>query len=230
MHFPHAAAYCIRCRLRREVCLCTHARAVAADLRMIVVIHEDESRKMSNTGHLAKLVLPDCSLVTHAARGRAPTELGELAKSCDVDGRPWRTILLFPGLGARELTPDYVEQLRTPDAGGPIARLRVVVPDGTWSQARRMVKRVPALAALPRVSLPAAAFFTSRVAMRPRGNPEPARVSTAEAMAAALGLLGETAAEAALYSAYDDAALRIALMRGKRPLAPHRHVLVQVAL
>ena len=89
-----------------------------------------------------------------------------------------------------------------------------------------MVKRIPALALLPRVSLPELATFASRESMRPRGNPALHRISTCEAMASALGLLGEPAAEAALYEVYDAAALRIALMRGRIPLAGHRHVLV----
>lgn len=188
---------------------------------MLVVLHEVEALKMSNTGHLAPLVLPDARIVLHGARGRAPADLAELRETHAPDGREWRTVMFFPGLGAQPLTDASVTALRAPGT-----KLRVVIPDGTWSQARRMVKRLPELASLPRVILPAVAPSIVRDALRPRGNPERARVSTCEAMATALGMLGEREAEAALFEVYDAAALRIALMRGKLHLAEHRDVLV----
>ena len=226
MHFPGFAAYCVNCRLRREVCLCAGVQRANVDIRLIVVLHAVEALKMSNTGHLAKLVIPDCSVVTHGARGRAAVDLSELEETHAPDGAAWRTILFFPGLEANPLTAAAAAMLRAPTENGEATRLRIIIPDGTWSQARRMVKRVPALAALPRYILPASETLTAREAMRPRGNPEPYRVSTCEAIAAAFGALGETAAEAALFDVYDAAALRIALMRGKLPLKDHRHVLV----
>ena len=220
MHFE-AAAFCIRCRFRREVCICAAARLVPSDVRLIVVIHGTEALKMSNTGHLAALVLPDAVLKIHGARARSPADLAELRETHAPDGRRWETVLFFPGLGARPLTAANAAELRAPGT-----RLRVVIPDGSWSQARRMVKRLPELAALPRLVLDTPKGSAGRDALRPRGNPEPARVSTCEAIAAAFGQLGEPAAEAALFEVYDAAALRIALMRGKRHLAPHREVLV----
>ncbi len=225
MHFG-VAAFCIRCRFRREVCLCREVQQVPTDLRLLVVIHGTEALKMSNTGHLAPLVVPDAAVKMHGAWGRDPADLSELRETHAPDGREWRTVLFFPGLGATPLTPEYAAALRGPAADGRPTRLRVVIPDGSWSQARRIVKRLPELAGLPRIILPVAEGTASREALRPRGNPEPARVSTCEAIAAALGMLGEPAAEAALFAVYDAAALRIALMRGKRHLASHRDVLV----
>lgn len=225
MHLPDAKAYCIACRFRREVCLCGEARPVAADFGLIVVIHEQESRKLSNTGHLAQLVVPGCRVLTQPAFGRGTVDLGELSATHASDGRPWRTVLFYPGLGATPLTPEYAAELRRPDASGAVPRLRLVIPDGTWKQARRMVKRLPALAALPRVILSDDPGFAEREAMRPRGNPAAFRVSTCEAIAAAFGQLGEPEAARELYRVYDEAALRIALLKGKLPLAAHRQVL-----
>lgn len=228
MHFPAHSTICIACRFRREVCLCDEALRVETDLRLLIVIHELESRKMSNTGHLAKLVVADCRVATQPAWGRGKVDLSELAVTHGKDGRPWKTVLFFPGLGAELLTAEAVQRLKAPVAGGLKPRLRVIIPDGTWKQARRMVKRLSALAALPRVSLPAveSVVDADRVAMRPRGNPDPARVSTCEAIAVAMGYLGETEAETNLFKVYDEAALRIALMRGRMPLDGYRRILV----
>jgi DTW domain-containing protein YfiP len=224
MHLPLPAAQCVACRLRREVCLCHEADLVDADLRLIVVLHAEESRRMSNTGHLATLVVRDSRIALHGWQNR-PAELAELRETHAPDGRPWRTLLLYPGFAAAPLTPSYAAALRAPDASGARPRLRLVFPDGTWSQARRMVKRLPELAALPRAMLPASAHWDGREAMRPRGNPVASRVSTCEAIAAVLGAVGETRAEAALFRVYDAAALRIALMRGRLRLEGHRGVL-----
>jgi DTW domain-containing protein YfiP len=222
MHFAHPRAYCLRCRFRREVCLCAATRQAAADLRLVVVLHAVEERKMSNTGHLAALVLPDARIAVHGRRDQA-VDLAELRETHAPDGRPWRSVLLFPGLGAEPLDARAVADLRAPDH-----KLRLVVPDGTWSQARRMVRRLPELAALPRYTIPFGAAWASRTALRPRGNPEPARVSTCEAIATAFGLLGEPDAEAALQEVYDAAALRIAMMRGKVLVGEHRDLIVKV--
>ncbi len=224
MHFPKPSAFCVRCRFRREVCLCREAELLPVDVRLVVVLHAVEALKMSNTGHLAQLVIPDCKVLIHGSNGKEPVDLSELQETHAPDGRPWRTILFFPGLAAEPLTPAVAKSLRIGEAVP--SKLRIIIPDGTWSQARRMVKRIPELMALPRFILPATEAMASRVAMRPRGNLEPERVSTCEAIAAAFGALGEPACEAALFKVYDAAALRIALMRGRLPLAEHRHVLV----
>ena len=224
MHLPQPHLYCVRCRFHREICLCSEARRVGTELRVFIILHAVETFKLSNTGHLAHLVMPNCQLAVHGRRRGPPADLSELRNS-DPD-HPVKTILLHPGLGARELTGDYVQELRAPNADGIPMRLRLVVPDGTWSQARRMVKRLPELAHLPRVMLPAVPASVARAAMRPRTNPDAAeRVSTCEAIASAVGLLGEDAAEAALYAVYDAAALRVALLRGKIALTDHRSLL-----
>ncbi len=225
MHFSDAKAHCISCRFRRELCLCKGARQFVSDFGLIVVIHEQESRKQSNTGHLAQVVIPGCRVLTHPAFGRGTVDLEALKETHAQDGRPWRTVLFYPGLGAKPLTAAFAAELRRPDETGIAPRLRIVIPDGTWRQARRLVKRLPLLAALPRVILSDDPGFAEREAMRPRGNPAAFRVSTCEAIAAAFGQLGEPETARELYRVYDEAALRIAILKGKLPLAGNRHVL-----
>lgn len=224
VHFDLPTAFCLRCRLRQEVCLCGEARAIDADMRLILVLHSLEARKMSNTGHLAALVIPDTRIAVHGHRDQ-PVDLTELNQTHAPNGRPWRTLLMFPGLGARELTPDYAEELRAPLADGVRPRLRLVVPDGTWRQARRMVQRLPELNTLPRIILPVDPAWNLRDKLRPRGNPQAVRTSTCEAIASAVATLASPEAGAALFDVYDAAALRIALMRGKLHISQHRHVL-----
>jgi DTW domain-containing protein YfiP len=88
------------------------------------------------------------------------------------------------------------------------------VLDATWSQARRMFQRIPELRALPRVSLP------GRPAERLREPTVKEGMSTIEALAEALDLLGDGPAAAALRHTWSLAVLRgLALRRapGRRP-------------
>lgn len=73
----------------------------------------------------------------------------------------------------------------------------LVVLDGTWSQATQMRRRVPGLAGIPVLSLPPP---ESRWRMREQHLTE--GMSTLEAVAAALALLGEDQAAAALQASY----------------------------
>ena len=146
---------CARCLF--AACLCADIPAVATRTRVVIVRHVLERHRSSNTGRLAHLALPNSALVDHG--GREPATLPPL------DG----AYLLFPvGDVATEVPP--VQQL--------------VVLDATWSQARRMYRKLDALRGLPTLRLPASAW-------RPRLREAPSldRVSTIEAIAAALRLL-----------------------------------------
>jgi DTW domain-containing protein YfiP len=74
----------------------------------------------------------------------------------------------------------------------------LVVLDATWRQVRGMRARVPGLQGVPILSLPPAA---SRLRMREQHLPE--GMSTIEAIAAALSLLGEDEPARALLDAYE---------------------------
>jgi DTW domain-containing protein YfiP len=78
---------------------------------------------------------------------------------------------------------------------------QLVVLDATWSQARRMYRKLEALRGLPTLRLP----DTPMVAARLRASPGPGQVSTIEAIARALRILGDTDAAAALERLFDVA-------------------------
>jgi DTW domain-containing protein YfiP len=69
--------------------------------------------------------------------------------------------------------------------------ITLVVPDGTWRQANRVRRRVPGLAGIQAVSLPATEKSYYRLRRTHLGN----RLATFEAIALALGLLEGPAIE-----------------------------------
>ena len=123
--------------------------------------------------------------------------MGEPANLQDVLGPG--TALLFPELDGN------ATDILSPNIPHPDIRT-LIVPDGTWRQTRRMVRRTPELASLSRFSIAKA-----RRAPRVLKSPDPTAMSTLEAIALALGELGHGLAAANLLTVYDafaEASLR----------------------
>jgi DTW domain-containing protein len=164
------AARCPLCRLHRARCLCAALPRIETQTRLVLVLHRLEARKTTNTGHLALRCLTNSSLLV---RGERERPLGAAAPGWREHGEP---VLLFPHADAQPL-----EALRD-RARGP---LTLIVPDGTWRQARRVRNRVPGLADVPCATIQAAAPSNYRL----RSTPHAGRLATLEAIAEALGIL-----------------------------------------
>jgi len=90
---------------------------------------------------------------------------------------------------------------------------RLIVVDGSWPQARRMLQRISALRGLPRLSL-------APPPVRPRLRSEQleAGMTTMEAIAAAYAHLGEPEIAASLERLYLAAVARVQKIRGRRTM------------
>lgn len=173
---------CPRCLLQRRVCLCAAIPTVATRTRIVIVRHHLERWRSSNSGRLAHFALPNSEIVEHG--GDAGT-----AALPALDGA-W---LLFP------------EGEPTVRAPVPPPR-QLVVLDATWSQARRMYRKLAALRGLPILRLPDGDMPAARL----REAPSPGRVSTIEAIARALRLLEDDACAAPLEALFAVAVARAA--------------------
>jgi tRNA-uridine aminocarboxypropyltransferase len=165
---PVSRAMCARCRRPAVVCWCEHLPQLPTRTRVLVLQHPRERRVGIGTARMAQLALPNSLLRVGIDFSADPVVTSTLAG-------PSPSYLLFPGPGARD-----VRELRL---AGPIT---LVVVDGTWSQARTLVRVNPALAALPRI-----AFTPLRPSDYDRIRREPADfcVSTIEALTEVLTIL-----------------------------------------
>jgi tRNA-uridine aminocarboxypropyltransferase len=152
---------CPRCLLQQRVCLCADVPAIATRTRIVIVRHHLERFRSSNSGRLAHLALTNSEIVEHGGSA-GPAELA------DLDGA-W---LLYP-----EGEPLHAAPVPPPS--------QLVVLDATWSQARRMYRKLGVLRGLPLLRLPDEDVPAARL----RESPGPGRVSTIEAIARALRLL-----------------------------------------
>lgn len=201
---------CPRCALHRPLCLCAEITPLAVETRVVVVQHGKEHHRTSNSGRLVSIALRGGELRLRGAPG-VPFD------SADLHAPDRRAVLLYPLPGTPILAPD----------GRPVTLL---VPDGNWAQARKLVQREPALIRAERAALPPGPPSIYRL----RTHPDPHRVSTFEAIARALGLLEGPAVEAALMRVFTLFVERTLYTRGdlradevaggvpdRRPERPH---------
>lgn len=186
---------CPVCRLHTWLCLCAQAPRIATRTSLLLVVHVHDLGRTSNTARLLTLAVRDTTLVGHGGR----EAIADMASHVPAGATP---VVLFPGRGARELTPELVASLPP--------SLALVVPDGNWKQAARMVKRLPLLAGAVKVALPTRAFDGSAL----RRN-RPGRMSTYEAVTQALGAIEGEEVAGPLLDFYRRATDRMLLVRGK---------------
>ncbi len=166
------------------------------------------------TARMASLCLPNAKLHVGMRWDHDPAFVAELADPA----RP--PVLLYPGPGARDILAE--------PPSGPVT---LVVVDGTWSQAKTLVRDNPILHALPRY-----AFVTPEPShYRIRKEPRDEYCSTIEALMHALGALeGDPAKFRALldpFHAMVDAQLAhqaagpVRRVRVAKPVVPAREKL-----
>jgi DTW domain-containing protein YfiP len=161
---------CLRCRRPRAACYCSALPRIDTRTRIVFLQHPRERDVAIGTARMASLCLPQASLHVGVRWDDASVF------AADPDRPP---ILLYPSKGARDV-------LREPPPG-PVT---LVVVDGTWSQARTVVRDNPLLQALPRYAFVAPEPSQYRI----RREPCDGYVSTIEAVMHVLGALEGTPA------------------------------------
>jgi DTW domain-containing protein YfiP len=132
---------------------------------VLILQHPSEVRHALNTARLAALGLSNAQLLVGEVFEALPALLQQPG---------YRACLLFPGEQVQPLMPYEESCSELP--------LLLVVPDGTWRKARKLLHVNPLLANLPRVALPEG--LSSRYRLRKA--PMPGALSTLEAIVAAL--------------------------------------------
>ncbi len=162
---------CFACRMVSPHCVCALIPRLRLRTHLTLVMHQREWTKTTNTGHLALRALERSHLLLWGEDNAAPPAPESVVMPGHVG-----YVLAPSGL---PLTAERVASLR---AGPP---LTLVATDGSWRQATKMLRRVPAIAALPRLALPPGPPSAYHL----RAEPHPEGLATYEAIARALGLL-----------------------------------------
>jgi DTW domain-containing protein len=179
-------------------CLCQAIPRISVPWRVLVIRHASEIPRLTNSGRWAAAALENATVFDHALDDRRSDD--QLVALLD-DGPAW---LLYPSAQAGA-------------PSGPLPRT-LVVPDATWAQARRMVQRIAPLRALPRLALP-----PPPPATRLRQPPRAGGMSTLEAIAGAMDLLGDATAAGALRALHQAAVEKTLRLKGMWPPTRTHH-------
>jgi DTW domain-containing protein YfiP len=163
-----ARAICQRCSRPSSVCLCRDLIEIDTCTPIVILQHPRESSVPIGTARLAELAFKSAERHVGVRFSECRPVRDALS---DAQAPP---ILLFPGDGARDLAQEP-----------PLGPVTLVVIDGTWSQAGKILKQNPELSRLPRYAL------DPQTPSRYRIRREPARhcMSTIEAIVGALRVL-----------------------------------------
>ena len=161
---------CPVCDATRTLCMCAVLPRLDLRTKVSLVIHHRELSRSSNTGLLALRALVN-SEVRIRGEGREALDLSDLLSP------RYRTFLFYPSADSADLDRQLVCHDPRP--------IQLIVPDGTWRQARKIHSRHQELKDIPRVkiSTPNDSTFQLRAQSRPEG------MATLQAIAAALRLI-----------------------------------------
>lgn len=191
------ARRCQVCRLHLGLCLCPSLPHIETATRVVVVIHQAEYFKTTNTGRLAAACLANGSTAVH---GRLT---GVAQEPPAADGEP--TLVLYPHTEARPIDA-------LPAHDRPV---RLLVPDGTWRQAAKIAQRLASRGPVTFVCLPPGAPSRYRL----RTHPQPGGLATMEAIARALGILESQAVRVDMERIFRTMVDRLLWIRGLLPAA-----------
>jgi len=177
--------------------MCAELPRLDLRTKIALVIHHRELSRSSNTGLLALQ-----SLVNSEVRIRGASR--EALDLSDLLSLRYRTLLFYPSADALELDRELVCRELRP--------IQLIVPDGTWRQARKIHSRHPELRNIPRVKISA----PNRGTFQLRAQSRPERMATLQAIACALRIIEGDLVAARLMKLYHARVDRTLRARGLR--------------
>ncbi len=129
---------CPKCMVHQLNCFCDDIKRLDLKTKVSLLIFRKEIFLPSNTAHLT---IKSLSNSEEFERGH----LGQDLQASFVDKENYQPLYLFPTEEAVELTPEYLKQFDKP--------INLIVPDGTWRQAKKVHRREPLLKDIPHVKI-----------------------------------------------------------------------------
>ncbi|WP_372655335.1 tRNA-uridine aminocarboxypropyltransferase [Halobacteriovorax sp.] len=168
--FSNIDKRCENCRIFAPLCFCKLLVKKEHRTPVRIVMHKSELGLTTNTAFFCEKVLKDSSIHLRGVKGTL------LDVESTIDLEKYTPLYLFPDDSAVELNSELLSSLNKP----PL----LVVPDGSWSQAKKFKKRESSLANIKSVKLPPGIKSNYRL----RTSPAEGAVCTYEAIAIALGI------------------------------------------
>ncbi|EQC44344.1 tRNA-uridine aminocarboxypropyltransferase [Bacteriovorax sp. Seq25_V] len=159
---------CEVCRINKPLCFCSHIPKLDNKVEVLVVMHFTERWLTSNTAYFANLVLNNSKIIERGNLNSPMTSEQFVKEEKSY-------LYLFPTEDSKP-----IEEFK-----GDISKAVLVVPDGSWSKAKKFHKREECLKALPKYHLSNVGKSNYQL----RKSPGEDFLCTYEAIAKALGSL-----------------------------------------
>lgn len=130
---------CLRCRINLSLCFCDQILEHQTKTRVSIIMHHREEHLTSNTAKLATMTLTNSAIFPRGLP-EDPFSLSQLKLEPEV-----LALYLFPDEDALVLNEEF--KLTHP---GPY---HLIIPDGTWNQAKKVRRREPGLTEIQCVKL-----------------------------------------------------------------------------
>lgn len=189
---------CQQCLLAKYYCICEGVEQADCDAAVCLLMYHNESFKPSNTGRLIAEIVPE----NYAFRwDRTDPDAALLALLNDSQYQP---MVVFPAEDVE------VGRAITVVNSEPGKKPLFIFLDGTWREAKKMIRKSPYLDNLPVLSVTADKLSDYRLRVAPHAH----QLGTAEVGIMVLALAGETDAAMKLEQHFIN--FRDAYLLGKR--------------
>jgi DTW domain-containing protein YfiP len=189
---------CEQCLIAKHYCICEGAEYASCDAAVCLLMYHNESFKPSNTGRLIAEIVPDNYAFRWDRTSPDPALLALLSNE------QYQPFVIFP---AEDVETDRVVTQVEPVAGKtPL----FIFLDGTWREAKKMIRKSPYLDNLPVLSITAQKLSDYRLRVAPHAH----QLGTAEVAIMVLALAGEVDASTKLEQHFIK--FRDAYLLGKR--------------
>ncbi|WP_288988129.1 DTW domain-containing protein [uncultured Pseudoalteromonas sp.] len=189
---------CEQCLIAKHYCICEGAEYASCNAAICLLMYHNESFKPSNTGRLIAEIVPDNYAFRWDRTSPDPALLALL------NNDKYQPFVIFP---AEDVETDRVVTQVEPVAGKtPL----FIFLDGTWREAKKMIRKSPYLDNLPVLSITAQKLSDYRLRVAPHAH----QLGTAEVAIMVLALAGEVDASTKLEQHFIK--FRDAYLLGKR--------------
>nr|WP_247664834.1 DTW domain-containing protein [Pseudoalteromonas sp. MMG010] len=166
---------CERCLIAKHYCICEGVEQASSDAAVCLLMYHNESFKPSNTGRLIAEIVPD----NYAFRWDR-TEPDEQLLALIADPR-YQPFVIFP---AEDVEPGRAVAVVDKIEG---KKPLFIFLDGTWREAKKMIRKSPYLDNIPVLSITADKLSDYRLRIAPHAH----QLGTAEVAIMVLALAGE---------------------------------------
>lgn len=173
---------CPKCRINQRLCFCAQIPSLSNKIELKIVMHYSERWLTSNTAYFANLVLDHSKIIE---RGNIDQEIPK-EEFTDTTAN---YIYLFPTGDSKDLSEFVPDERRTV----------LVVPDGSWSKARKIHKREEAFHGMPKYHLSNIGVSNYKLRKSPGEN----FLCTYEAIAKSFGILESLELEEKMLNFFD---------------------------